>query len=201
MTLDPFARRRCVALTAVPLVGLGVTAIVEWLGVPRTSLVRAVLYLGFAAVLVGGGAAFLAWGRHLQSRGRHRLGTALERGVGVVFAAWVGWSLLNELTRALPHSLAVLETLVLATAILFDGVLALLFTRFDVRQTGRESGSAVTGLLLGGLIVTFALLWELLGRGWPTMGLLALVGGGALFGGGLVRLERARRSSTAPPSE
>jgi len=187
-----FTRRVCWGLAVLPVGGLGLTSLIESLGLAHTGPVRLLLYLGFLAVLVGGGAAFLAWGRYLSIHGRPRVGTALERGVGIVFAAWIGWSLLLEITNTRLHSLAVLEALVLGTAIAGDAYLAVLVTQFNVAAGEEKPRPTVGGILTGTFLLVFAGLWQLLSHRWTVLSTATLVVALGILGVQLVRLERRR---------
>lgn len=180
-------RRRCWGLTILPFIGLGITAVVEYLSVPQTEVIRGVLALGFLTVLLGSGAAFVAWGYYLKSNGRPRLGTTLERGVAIVFSAWIGWSLLAELTQAIPTSVAVLEALILGTAIVGDAFIGVLLANLGTDE--RTPRATVRGMLTGTLIFAFSALWLLFSHRWTTTTSGLFVIGLGILGVQLYRLK------------
>jgi len=195
-----FTRRVCWGLAVLPVGGLGLTVFIESLGHAKTGPIRLLLYLGFLAVLVGSGAAFLAWGRYLSINGRPRVGMALERGVGIVFIAWIGWSLLLKLTQTSLHSLAVLEVLVLGTAIAGDAYLAVLLTQFNVATGEENPRPTVGGILTGTFLLVFAGLWQLLSHRWTVLSTATLVVALGVLGIQLVRLERRRDGESSSHS-
>lgn len=182
-------RRRCWGLTTLPFIGLGVTAFIEYFSVPQTEVIRAVLAFGFLAVLIGSGAAFVAWGNYLKSHGRPRLGTTLERGVVVVFSAWIGWSLLAELTQAIPTSVAMLEALIIGTSIVGDAYIGVLLTQFNLGTDEVTPRATVRGMLTSTLLFVFSALWLLFSHHWTTTSLGLFVIGLGILGVQLVRLK------------
>lgn len=192
---NPFTRRRCWALTAFPILGVGLTASIESLGLAQTEAIRLVLYLGFVMALLGGGLAFLAWGKYLQTHGSIGLGMVLERGVGILFVSWLGWATLAEFTHVLPHSLAVLESLFLGTAVIVDAALAVLNDSYEVDLGERQP--TAHGILVGSFLLVFTVLWLVFSQQWTTVSLVALIAALGILGHQIVRLTQQTEDTPA----
>lgn len=125
MAMIESLRRFRWVFTVVPLFGIGLTAWIASQPTPPGGLDRGLLYVGFVAVILGEGAALLAWSRHFRANGNVQYGEALVRGMFTVLLAFVGWSVFFTSTAIWEPSLVGLEVLIVVSSVSLTAVLLL----------------------------------------------------------------------------
>lgn len=139
------SRRSLVGVSIIPVLGIALSWVVETGVSSGAEVYGPLMLIGYLLSYFGTGVVFFLWARFYRQRGRPAVGDSFVRGIFLVMASFVGWSLVLKYLSLTVSSVAILEALIVATATAGTGILILW-------ATGRGSSILLSksfGLTLG----------------------------------------------------
>ncbi len=122
MRIDP-PRPLLLVLTLLPVAGIVLSAVIEATLRPSDPMYGGLMLIGYFLSYVGTGAVFFLWAIYYRRRGRTAVGDAFVRGIFLVMASFVGWSLILKYLPVTVPNVAIFETLIVTTAVVGTGLL------------------------------------------------------------------------------